>query len=340
MGVGRIIVVTGPPGAGKTTVSRLVAESFDRGVHLLVDELFRSIAAGFVEPWEPESHAQNETVVRAWAASAATFARGGYTVVCDGILGPWFLPTFVDGVWDAADEIDYVVLRPDADTCVGRALAREGVELTDEAAVRFMHGQFADLGWWERHVVDLPLEESVRRIVHERHPLVEIIGPPETDKLVLADPDPTWPARFEQERLRIVAALPTAAVEHVGSTAVAGLPAKPIIDVQVSVDDVEDEDAYLPALATAGYHLRVREPCHRMLRTADRDVHVHICGHGSDWERRHLAFRDHLRSHPDDRDLYADVKRRLLRQEWPSMDAYASAKSAVIAAITVRIPSG
>lgn len=85
--------------------------------------------------------------------------------------------------------------------------------------------------------------------------------------------------------------------------------------------------------------MRVHEPSHLLFRTPERDVHVHVCSVGSEWERRHLLFRDWLRTHPDDRDLYAETKRRLLRDEWPSMDAYSFAKSAVIATIMQRAES-
>lgn len=134
------------------------------------------------------------------------------------------------------------------------------------------------------------------------------------------------------ERERIVGALGDTAlrVDHIGSTSVPGLAAKPIVDVQVSVADVEDEDAYVPALERAGYVLRVREPGHRMLRTPEVDVHVHVCDTGSAWERRHLLFRDRLRASPEDRQRYEDVKRRLATREWPTMDHYAQAKTAVI----------
>jgi GrpB-like predicted nucleotidyltransferase (UPF0157 family) len=166
----------------------------------------------------------------------------------------------------------------------------------------------------------------------------ELIGGIEKRDIVVVEHDPTWSARFEQERDRISAALGPHAhrIDHIGSTAVPGLPAKPIIDIDVSVGDVENEPTYLPALLTAGYELRVREHGHRMVRTPTRDVHVHLCSAGSEWERRHLFFRDRLRSHPDDRDTYAEEKRRLAAQDWPDMNAYADAKTTVIQAILAR----
>ena len=110
--------------------------------------------------------------------------------------------------------------------------------------------------------------------------------------------------------------------------------AKPIVDIDLSVTDPDDESAYLPALERAGYHLRVREPGHRLVRTAARDVHVHICAVGGAWERRHLLFRDWLRQDPVDRERYQRVKQDLARRDWPSMNDYAAAKSPVINDIT------
>lgn len=146
-----------------------------------------------------------------------------------------------------------------------------------------------------------------------------------------------WPARYEAERRRIARALGTTAkrIEHIGSTAVPGLGAKPIVDIMVVVDDPDDEDAFRTALEDGGYVLRVREPGHRMFRTPGRDVHVHIWRAGSDEERRHLLFRDHLRSNPEDRMRYETAKRSLAGH-YRDVNYYAEAKSGVIAEILDR----
>jgi GrpB-like predicted nucleotidyltransferase (UPF0157 family) len=166
----------------------------------------------------------------------------------------------------------------------------------------------------------------------------ELIGGPEKREIRIVTHDPTWPDRFAAERTRIVAALGTTArrVDHIGSTAVPGLAAKPIIDIDLSVPDPDDEPSYLPALERAGYRLRVRQPGHRMVRTEARDVHVHVCAEGSEWERRHLLFRDWLRRDAADRASYAALKRELAAREWPDMNAYADAKGALITEITAR----
>ncbi len=159
-----------------------------------------------------------------------------------------------------------------------------------------------------------------------------LVGGPERREIILVPYDPSWPAHFEAQRQRIEAALGAAArrVEHIGSTAVRGLLAKPIIDVLVVVADVEDEAAYLPSMEAAGYVLRVRERGHRMLRTPDLDVHVHVWSDGAPAVQRHLAFRDQLRASSDDRDRYAATKRDLAMRDWQTMNHYADAKTAVI----------
>jgi GrpB-like predicted nucleotidyltransferase (UPF0157 family) len=167
---------------------------------------------------------------------------------------------------------------------------------------------------------------------------VELIGGREPRRIEIASYSPEWSGRFAQERDRIASALGPVAhrIDHIGSTAVEGLDAKPIIDIDVSVRDPEEESSFVPSLEMAGYALRVREPGHRMLRTPDLEVHVHVCARGSDWERRHVLFREWLRFDADDRRLYAEVKRELARREWADMNAYADVKSDIVRRIMDR----
>ena len=123
------------------------------------------------------------------------------------------------------------------------------------------------------------------------------------DPIEVVNYDPAWPGCYEQWRERLASALGTAGVrtEHVGSTAVPGLPAKPVIDIQISVADLRDEARYAPQLEAAGVQLRSRDELHRYFRPfpgRPREVHVHVCEAGSTWEREHLLFRDYLRAHP------------------------------------------
>lgn len=164
---------------------------------------------------------------------------------------------------------------------------------------------------------------------------VEFFGGTEKRDIVIAPPDTEWPRiyRDHERRIRAALGLEALAVEHIGSTSVPGLPAKPIIDILLVVDDLTAEEDYLPQLEAAGYPLRVREPGHRMVRTPQRDVHVHILEQDDEQIEEYLLFRDRLRGDATDRDLYARTKRRLAARDWPDMNAYADAKSDVIAQI-------
>ena len=124
--------------------------------------------------------------------------------------------------------------------------------------------------------------------------------------------------------------------EHIGSTFVPGLAAKPIIDVLLVVANSGDEASYLSALESAGDTLRAREPAlhdHRMLRTATRDVHLHVLSFGCLEINRYLAFRDRLRQCASDQLRYESVKRDSAARPWPDMVAYADAKSDVVGSI-------
>ncbi|MDP9026580.1 MAG: GrpB family protein [Actinomycetota bacterium] len=167
---------------------------------------------------------------------------------------------------------------------------------------------------------------------------VELIGGPEAVQLSLQDYDERWVSIYLAHRRRILAALAEmdVDVEHIGSTSVPGLAAKPIVDIVVTVDDITAEEDYLDALLVAGYELRVREPGHRLVRTPARDIHVHVLQRGDPAVDEYLLFRDHLRSDANDRTLYENTKRALLGQQWDDMNDYADAKTDVIVAIKKR----
>jgi GrpB-like predicted nucleotidyltransferase (UPF0157 family) len=170
---------------------------------------------------------------------------------------------------------------------------------------------------------------------------LDLIGGPEPVTVTLHPSDPGWAAVFADHRRRILEALPgsgadTPVVEHIGSTAVPGLAAKPIVDIVVVVPDITDEAAYLDPLLAAGYELRVREPGHRLVRTPARDVHVHVYERGATAIDEYLLLRDHLRADASDRALYERTKRELLGRSWGDMNDYADAKTAVITAIKER----
>lgn len=165
-----------------------------------------------------------------------------------------------------------------------------------------------------------------------------LIGGREPGTFVVVDPDPAWPERFAEVASRVRSALGgvALAVEHIGSTSVPGLAAKPIIDALLVVADVADEPAYVPAMEGAGFVLRVRETGHRMFRTPGRDVHVHVLEPGAPAIDDYLDLRDWLRVDAADRALYAEVKRGLARRSWPDMNHYAEAKSDVVQQVLAR----
>ena len=162
-----------------------------------------------------------------------------------------------------------------------------------------------------------------------------LIGGVEKVQIKIVDYDMNWPRKFEMHREIIAGALGGSAlrIEHIGSTSVPELAAKPIIDILVVVQDSTDESTYLPQLEAAGYVLRVREPEwneHRMFRTPEKDVHVHVYSAGCPEIERNLIFRDRLRSNSDDRHRYEQTKRELASREWADMNDYANAKTEVV----------
>lgn len=169
------------------------------------------------------------------------------------------------------------------------------------------------------------------------------VGTPErlSGPIELSDSDPGWAGAFREQAVRIRDALGarTIRIEHVGSTAVPGLVAKPIIDIVLEVPDSADENAYVPELASLGYVLRIREPdwfAHRLLRGHRPEVNLHIFSADCPETDRMLRFRDWLRSHPADRDRYAQEKRGLAARDWAYLQEYADAKTSVISAILAR----
>lgn len=153
--------------------------------------------------------------------------------------------------------------------------------------------------------------------------------------------DPRWPEQCERERSRILALLveQVLIMEHVGSTAVPGLAAKPIVDMLLVLADSSDEPAYLPQLESGGYLLRIREPDwyeHRMCKGPDTDINLHVFSLGCVEIKRMLNFRDWLRSNQVDRERYEETKRQLAARQWDYVQDYADAKSQVVEEIIAR----
>jgi GrpB-like predicted nucleotidyltransferase (UPF0157 family) len=153
--------------------------------------------------------------------------------------------------------------------------------------------------------------------------------------------DPDWPARFNEWKLKLSGAIdpPPLRIAHVGSTAVPGLAAKPVVDIQVSVDDLGHEQTYVPAIESLGVQLRSRDDDHRFFRPfagRPRDVHIHVCNAGSTWERRHLMFVAYLRVDANARDAYVKAKQSAVARWADDRIAYVEAKDEVIRGIQVR----
>jgi GrpB-like predicted nucleotidyltransferase (UPF0157 family) len=175
----------------------------------------------------------------------------------------------------------------------------------------------------------------------EREP--QILVPPQRldGPIELSDYSNQWPLQFRAQKQRIETALPGRVVllEHIGSTSVPGLAAKPIIDICLAVADATDETTYVPDLEAVGFVLHAREPGwdeHRLLKHQDPPTNLHVFAVGAAEIRRCLLFRDRLRSDPRDRALYESTKRRLAARRWEYVQSYADAKSDVVAAIIAR----
>lgn len=150
------MIVTGPPGSGKTTVARLLAAERGHGVHLESDRFFQFIISGYVEPWRTEAHQQNTAVMTVVGAAATGYACAGYFTVIDGIISPrWFLQPLRRSLSTAVAETAYVILRPPLNVAVARARSRERTRLSDPDVIAQLWHDFADHDdALERHVID------------------------------------------------------------------------------------------------------------------------------------------------------------------------------------------
>jgi cytidylate kinase len=148
--VTELIVVAGPPGAGKSTVARLLADSFSRSVLVVGDDFFAFLRKGYIDPWLAEANEQNDVVIQAAAAATGRLVTGGYQVVYDGVIGPWFAAAFLAAT--GLEQLHYAVLLPSLDCCLARVADRTGHGFTDLAAAEQMHRQFAGAGIAARHL--------------------------------------------------------------------------------------------------------------------------------------------------------------------------------------------
>jgi tRNA uridine 5-carbamoylmethylation protein Kti12 len=150
-----VLILTGTPGAGKTTVARLLAARSERAVHLESDQFFHFIQSGYIEPWKPESHEQNTTVMEIVAGAAAGYANAGYLTIIDGIISPrWFLGPVRDSLRAAGHVVAYAVLRAPLAVCLSRARDRASGRRFDTTVIERLSQEFVNLGQLETHVIN------------------------------------------------------------------------------------------------------------------------------------------------------------------------------------------
>ena len=188
--------------------------------------------------------------------------------------------------------------------------------------------------------------EALNNLLTEEEIISATVGVPNilNNKIHLANYDPAWSSIFAEleKETSYVLKDKVLLLEHIGSTSVPGLSAKPIIDMVLAVSDSSDEFCYVPQLETLGYILRIREPNwyeHRVLKLQDPKANLHVFSAGCEAIERMIAFRDWLRSHVEDMRLYEATKHKLSQKTWKYIQNYADAKSAVISEIMARIYS-
>jgi len=324
-------VVTGPMAAGKTTVSDLLARQFEQGVHLEGDLFLRAIKAGRVDMTpsaSEEALAQLRLRYQLSTASADAYAQQGFTVVLEDVVAGPMLADYRTMIQTRPCHV--VVLLPSLAATQQRAEARAATGY-HHFGIEQMYTLFAEetppVGVW-LDTTSMTPEQTVEAILRATGR--------EATRLEISEYDPAWPALFEQlaAPIRRAVAPFDGRVEHVGSTSVPGLAAKPVIDIDVVLPSSDAMSEVIAAVCALGYiyhgdkGIRGREA---FLWPADTPPHhLYIVVEGSKPHRDHVDLRDYLRSEPDEASRYADLKRHLAARHADDRQAYTDAKDEFI----------
>ena len=328
-----VYLITGPMAAGKSTAARLLAARFPRGVHLEGDLFRRSIVTGREEvtpELRPGAMEQLRLRYRLAAAAADTYAEAGFTVALEDVVAGSVLGDYRTMIRHRPCHV--VVLLPSAEAVAGREAGRRekgyGAWRVEELYQGFA-GSTPRVGTWLDTTAMTPdetVDEILARTTIRRSPIV------------IAEYDPGWPALFERLAGPVRAALAAlgARVDHVGSTSVPGLAAKPIVDMDVVVASAADVPEAIERLRGLGYvyqgdkGIAGREAF--LWPAGTPEHHLYIVVDGNRPHAEHLRFRDHLRGHPEVAAAYAACKRDLAARHGADRVAYTEAKTAFIAA--------
>jgi GrpB-like predicted nucleotidyltransferase (UPF0157 family) len=329
-----IYLITGPMAAGKTTVARLLAERFERGVHLEGDFFRRSIVTGRVEmPSDPspEAEAQLRLRYRLAAAAADMYFQAGFTVALEDVVAGALLGEYRTMIRSRPCHV--IVLMPSLAAVAAREAARPDKGYTQWTVEELYEGfatRTPPVGLWLDTSTQTP-EETVDEILARTSS--------ERGRVVVTDYDNEWPALFERiaEPVREALGEIAAEVEHVGSTAVPGLAAKPVIDLHVAVRSTADVPVAIERLRSLGYvyqgdkGIQGREAFAWPAGAARHHLYVVVAGNEAHAD--HLDFRDHLRANPDLAREYAALKRELAERFANDRERYTEAKAEFISLV-------
>jgi len=329
-----VYLITGPMAAGKSTVARLLASRVERGVHLEGDVFRRSIVSGREEMTpdpSPEALEQLRLRYRLAAAAADTYFEAGFTVALEDVVAGPLLGDYRTMIRSRPCHV--IVLLPSLEAVAAREAGRDakgyGAWTVEEIYEGFA-GTTTRVGIW-LDTTHFTQEETVDEILWQTASA--------RSPIVLAEYNEEWPILFEQIARPVLAAVADlgAEVEHVGSTSVPGLSAKPIIDIDVVVRSRDDVPAAIERLRSLGYlyqgdkGIRGRE-AFRWPRRAEPH-HLYVVVAGSPPHEDHIHFRDYLRGHPGVAREYAALKTTLARKHSDDRLGYTDAKTEFIAGV-------